>query len=84
MKTCVSVLTSLITSQRDLPADCIILSGINGSVYDVEAMLPLSDEVVLVFDDDVAVDFDTLLLLLLLHCNPNGRTKYCFIPIICE
>jgi hypothetical protein len=50
-------------------------------VYDVDAMLPLSDEVALVFGD-VAVLF--VALLLLLHCNPTGRTKYCFTPIICK
>lgn len=47
-----SVLTSLITSPSGLPADCRIASGINGSVYaEVDAMLPLSDDVALVFGD---------------------------------
>lgn len=45
-------------------------------------MLPLSDEVALVLGD-VAVLL-VALLLLLLHCNPTGRTKYCFTPIICK
>lgn len=48
------LLTSLITSFSGLPADWRIASGTNGSVYDVDAMLPLSDDVALVFDvDDV-------------------------------
>lgn len=46
------ILTSLIISPSDLPADWRIVSGINGSVYaDVDAMLPLSDDVALVFGD---------------------------------
>lgn len=45
-------LTSLITSPSDRPADWRIVSGIKGSVYaDVDAMLPLSDDVALVFGD---------------------------------
>lgn len=44
------LLTSLITSLSGLPADWRIASGINGSVYDVDAMLPLSDDVALVLD----------------------------------
>ncbi len=55
-------------------------SGINGSVmYDVDAMLPLSDEVALVLGDVVKLFVE---LFTLLHCNPTGLTKYCFIPII--
>lgn len=42
----------MITSLRDLPADCRVASGIRGSIYvDVDAMLPLSDDVALVFGD---------------------------------
>lgn len=45
-------LTSLITSLSGRPADCRIASGIKGSVYaDDDAMLPLSEDVALVFGD---------------------------------
>lgn len=69
------ILTSDITSLRGLPLDCSTASGIKGSVNDVEATLPLSEDVVLVFGDVAE-------LFIKLHWIPKGLTRYCFMPII--
>ena len=59
-----------------LPFACKTASAISGSVYDVDGILPLSDEAALVFGDALFNE---------LHWNPLlGLTKYCLIPIICK
>lgn len=47
----INLLTSLITSLSGLPFACRMASAIGGSVYDVDGILPLSDEAALVFGD---------------------------------